>query len=162
MRIIGIDPGTATTGFGIIDIKGTAMELVAAGVITTPSNRPLEKRLLTIYSEIDQLIKQYRPKQVVVELLYFAKNVTTAMSVSHARGITLLAAAQAKLPVYEYTPLQVKQAITGHGQAGKYEVQTMVKKLLQLKELPKPDDAADALATAICHSAALGRIIKTW
>lgn len=155
MRIIGIDPGTAITGYGVIEKANGNFEFVAAGVIRTLKTETLEKRLKTIYEEINQLIDEYRPQGMAVELLYFANNVTTAMSVSHARGVVLLTAANHKLPVAEYTPLQVKQAITGYGKADKKQIQAMVQKLLKLNSLPKPDDAADALAIAICHSGSL-------
>ena len=156
MRILGIDPGTSITGFGIIDMsKAGKLKYLEAGVIRTKAKQALEKRLVIIYEEVSQLIREFKPTDVAVELLYFSANVTTAMSVSHARGIVLLAAAQADLPVVEYTPLQVKQAMTGYGRADKKQIQEMVKKILNLNQLPKPDDAADALAVAICHSATL-------
>lgn len=152
MRILGIDPGTAITGFGVIDKKGQKLSLVTAGVVRTPPKQALPDRLEVIYREVSSLIKECEPNQVAVEQLYFAKNVTTAMSVSHARGVVLLAARQAGLPIGEYTPLQVKQAITGYGKAEKSQIQAMVKNILGLEQIPKPDDAADALAVAICHS----------
>jgi len=152
MRILGIDPGTATTGFGVIDVAGPSIKFVQAGVITTPSTEEMPRRLSTIYRELLELITEFRPEQVAVELLYFATNVTTAMTVGQARGVILLAAAEAGLPIHEYTPLQVKQGVTGYGQAKKPQVQEMVKTLLGLKSIPKPDDAADALAIAITHA----------
>ena len=152
MRVLGIDPGTATTGFGVIDASGQKVKFVQAGVITTPSTEDMPKRLLTIYQELSQLITEFQPEQMAVELLYFATNVTTAMTVGQARGVVLLSAAQAGLPIYEYTPLQVKQGVTGYGQAKKPQVQEMVKTLLGLKSIPKPDDAADALAVALTHA----------
>lgn len=150
MKIIGIDPGTATTGFGVIQRQGGKVTFVDAGVITTPPTDPMPERLATIYTELTHLIKQHKPDQMAVELLFFTNNITTAMSVSQARGVVLLVAAQSGLPVAEYTPLQVKQAVTGYGQAAKQQVQQMVKTLLALKTIPKPDDAADALAVALC------------
>jgi len=155
MRILGIDPGTAITGFGVIDYVGGESKLVEAGVIRTPAKQELKLRLLTIYEDLEKLIKQHEPGTMAVENLYFAANVTTAMSVSHARGVVLLLAAKYNLPLSEYTPLQVKQAITSYGRADKKQIQEMVKRLLQLEQLPKPDDAADALAIAICHSASI-------
>lgn len=152
MRILGIDPGTAITGFGVISAKNQVLSFETAGVIRTPPKQDLPDRLDTIYQEICQLIKETKPKALAIEKLYFARNVTTAISVSHARGVVMLAAQQAGLSIAEYTPLQVKQAITGYGRAEKLQIQTMVQKILQLKTLPKPDDAADALAVAICHS----------
>jgi len=152
MRVLGIDPGTATTGFGVIDVSGQRVKFVQAGVITTLSTEEMPKRLVTIHQELTQLIAEFRPEQAAVELLYFATNVTTAMTVGQARGVVLLAIAQAGLPVHEYTPLQVKQGVTGYGQAKKPQVQEMVKTLLGLKSIPKPDDAADALAIALTHA----------
>ncbi len=152
MRILGIDPGTATTGFGVVDKAGTALTAVAHGVIRTPAGQAAERRLKTIFDELSKLITEYQPALMAVELLYFASNVTTAMSVSQARGVVLLAGAQAAIPISEYTPLQVKQAVTGYGQADKSQMQAMVAKLLKLTATPKPDDAADALAIAICAS----------
>ncbi len=152
MRILGIDPGTAITGFGVIDKDGQKLTLVTAGVVRTPTKQALPERLDTIFKEINSLIEECKPQQVAVEQLYFAKNVTTAMSVSHSRGVILLAACRAGLPIGEYTPLQVKQAITGYGRAEKSQIQAMVKNILGLEKTPKPDDAADALAVAICHS----------
>lgn len=152
MRILGIDPGTAITGFGVIDKNGQKLSLVTAGVVRTPAKQALPKRLDTIFKEIIILIEECKPQQVAVEQLYFAKNVTTAMSVSHARGVILLAAHRADLVIGEYTPQQVKQAVTGYGGAKKAQIQAMVKNILGLEKAPKPDDAADALAVAICHS----------
>ena len=152
MRILGIDPGTATTGFGVIDRKGAVNKFVAAGVITTPADQVMLQRLDTIYQEIKQLITEYQPDCMAVELLYFANNVTTAFSVGQARGVVLLAAGQAGLEVVEFTPLQVKQAVTGYGRAQKKQIQEMVKVLLKLPEIPRPDDAADGLAIALTAS----------
>lgn len=154
MRILGVDPGTATTGFGIIDKTNRTLTFVNGGVIITPAKQDMGARLFTIHKELTELIAEYHPDAMAVELLYFAANVTTAMSVSQARGVVLLAAAQADVRVAEYTPLQVKQALTSYGRADKKQVQEMVKKILKLNVLPEPDDAADALAIAICHSAA--------
>lgn len=152
MRILGIDPGTALTGFGVIDIDGVVYTLVDGGVIKTTVNSPLAQRLKIIYDDITAIIAQSQPDVMSVEKLFFAQNVTTAMAVSHARGVVLLAAEQIGLPVAEYTPLQIKQALTGYGRAEKKQMQEMVRVVLRLKELPKPDDCADALATAICHA----------
>lgn len=149
MRILGIDPGTATTGFGVIDVTAGKLSCVDAGVITTPSTTPMPERLVTIHDELGELIDEFKPELVGVELLYFATNVTTAITVGQARGVVLLAAAEHKLPVVEFTPLQVKQAVTGYGKAAKPQIQEMVKTLLGLKTIPEPDDAADALAIAI-------------
>lgn len=152
MRVFGVDPGTGLTGYGVIDAVGQDYALVGAGVIRTPANTPLPQRLDTIFSELSQLVAEYQPDVLSVEKLFFAQNVTTAMSVSHARGAVLLVAQQAKVEVAEYTPLQIKQALTGYGRADKHQVQEMVRVLMKLKGLPKPDDCADALAAAICHA----------
>ena len=153
MRIIGIDPGTAITGFGIIDVmKGNKAILVDAGVIRTVAHTPLPERLMTIHSDITELIKQYEPQQMSIEKLYFAKNVTTAISVAHARGVIVLAAQSAGLGVNEYTPLEIKQAMTGYGRATKAQIQEMVRIMLNLSKVPSPDDAADALAAALTYS----------
>lgn len=153
MRIIGVDPGTGILGFGVIEAqRGGKAKLVDAGVIRTPAHQADELRLETIYDELSQVIKQTQPAAMSVEKLYFARNVTTAMSVAQARGVVLLCGRQAGLPIYEYTPLQIKQAVTGYGQADKHQIQEMVKTILGLKGVPKPDDAADALAAAICRA----------
>lgn len=153
MRVLGIDPGIAITGYGLVDGDNGGIRFVAGGVIRTAAKLPLAGRLLEIFNGVSQLITEYHPNQVAVEILYFAKNVTTGMAVSHARGVVLLAAAQAGLNIAEYTPSQVKQALTGYGKADKQQMQAMAQRLLKLTELPKPDDAADALAVAICHTA---------
>ena len=152
MRILGIDPGTATTGFGIIETNGAKPKFVDAGVITTPADAPMTERLKTIHDELSQIINETKPDEIAVELLYFATNVTTAMTVGQARGVILLCIAEAGLPVHEYTPLQVKMGVTGFGQAKKPQVQEMVKTLLGLQAIPRPDDAADALAIALTHA----------
>jgi crossover junction endodeoxyribonuclease RuvC len=152
MRILGIDPGTGILGFGVIDvIKGNAT-LVDGGVIRTPVNEDDAVRLQTIFEEVTEIIKLNKPDQMSVEKLFFAQNVTTAMTVAQARGVVLLAGKQARLEIFEYTPLQIKQAITGYGRAEKKQIQEMVRVILKLKEVPKPDDCADALAAAITHS----------
>lgn len=152
MKILGIDPGTGIVGFGVIETTGRKNTLVDAGVIRTPANQPLPERLLTIYNELEGLILELRPDEMAVEQLFFAQNVTTAMSVSHARGVILLLGKKHNLKIGEYTPLQIKQALTGYGRADKKQMQEMVRVLLGLKLAPKPDDCADALAAAICHS----------
>lgn len=152
MRIIGIDPGTGILGFGVIDsVRGKA-KLVTAGVITTPAHTPLDERLEEIFDGLTEIIKETTPEVMSIEKLFFAQNVTTAMSVSHARGVAMLTGRRAKLPIAEYTPLQIKQTITGYGKADKKQMQEMVRLQLRLKEVPKPDDAADALAAAITHA----------
>jgi crossover junction endodeoxyribonuclease RuvC len=153
MRILGIDPGTGILGFGVIDIdtKGKP-SLVDAGVIRTPVKQADSDRLLTIYDELTELIVELKPTVMAVEKLFFAQNVTTAMSVSQARGVVLLLGKKHSLELYEYTPLQIKQALTGYGRADKKQIQEMVRVILGLHEVPKPDDAADGLAAAICCS----------
>jgi len=152
MRIIGIDPGTGILGFGVIDVKSGKPSLVDAGVIRTPVKEDDAVRLLTIYKELTEIIKDTKPAEMAVEKLFFSSNVTTAMTVSQARGVVLLCAMQAGLKISEYTPNQIKQSITGYGKAGKKQMQEMVRLILNLKEIPKPDDAADAIAAALTHS----------
>lgn len=152
MRILGIDPGTATTGFGAIDVKAGKYSFVDAGVIKTPAKTPMEERLETIFENITEIIKDVKPQIMSIEKLFFAQNVTTAMSVSQARGVVLLAGQQAKMQIYEYTPLQIKQTVTGYGKADKKQVQEMVRVIMGLTEVPKPDDCADAIAAAITHA----------
>lgn len=149
MRIIGIDPGTGILGFGVIDAHGGKTKLVTAGVITTPAHTSLADRLEEIYLELTSIIAETKPDMMAIEQLFFAKNVTTAMSVAHARGVAMLTGKQAKLPIEEYTPMQIKQSLTGYGKADKKQVQEMVRIQLGLRDVPKPDDCADALATAI-------------
>lgn len=152
VRILGIDPGTATTGFGLVDKSGPTVKMLDAGVIITLPDVSMPNRLITIYEEITQVIKETKPDQVAIEQLFFASNVTTAITVGQARGVLLLACAEAGLPIAEYTPLQVKMAITGYGRASKKQIQEMVRMMLKLDSIPKPDDAADGLAIAITHS----------
>lgn len=148
-RVIGIDPGTGIVGFGVIDITGIKSKLVDAGVIRTPAHQPDSERLVTIYDELTSIISEHKPQIMSVEKLFFAKNVTTAMSVSQARGVILLCGEQANLELREFTPLQIKQGVTGYGRADKKQVQEMVKLRLNLAEVPQPDDCADALAAAL-------------
>lgn len=152
MIILGIDPGTATTGYGVIKKRSNKLDLVDYGCINTKSDLLLPKRLDNIYKELKKIIKIYKPNILVTEKLFFFKNLKTAISVSQAQGVIFLAAQKAKVPIFEYTPLQVKQAMAGYGRADKKQIQKMVKVLLDLDEIPKPDDAADALALAICHA----------
>jgi crossover junction endodeoxyribonuclease RuvC len=155
MRIIGIDPGTGILGFGVIDTKANKATMVEAGVIRTKVHQPLDERLVEIYNSLCEIIAENKPKIMVIEKLFFAQNVTTSISVSHARGVAMLAGKLAGLEIVEYTPLQIKHAITGYGRADKKQMQEMVRVLLGLEEVPKPDDCADALAAAICHSTSL-------
>lgn len=153
MRILGIDPGTGILGFGVIDFTPPSkFKLIDGGVIRTPVKQADSERLKTISDELTEIIKQHKPEVLAVEKLFFAQNVTTAMSVSQARGVVLLCGEQNDLALFEYTPLQVKQALTGYGRAEKKQVQEMVKVILKLNEIPKPDDCADALAVAITHA----------
>jgi crossover junction endodeoxyribonuclease RuvC len=151
VRIIGIDPGTGILGFGVVEVIGGKTKLVTAGVITTPPHTPLDERLEEIFDGLTQIIAETNPDAMSVEKLFFAKNVTTAMSVASARGVAILTGRKARLPISEYTPMQIKQTLTGYGKADKKQVQEMVRMHLNLKEIPKPDDAADALAAAITH-----------
>lgn len=151
MRTLGIDPGTAATGFGVVDEIDKRLSLVDFGCIKTPAGMPMPERLKIISIELTELIEKYSPENISVEQLFFCSNAKTAIKVGEARGVILLTAAQAGLKISEYTPLQVKMALTGYGKADKKQVQYMVKNILGCKETPKPDDAADALAIAICH-----------
>ena len=152
MVIMGIDPGFAIMGFGFIQADGMKMKAVEYGVIRTSAKQAAPQRLVYLYDHIRQLIEQFRPDAIVFEELFFSNNVTTALMVGHARGAALVSAARHTQELFEYTPMQVKQAVVGYGHADKHQVQQMVKVLLKLKEMPKPDDAADALAVAICHA----------
>lgn len=151
MLVLGIDPGTAITGYGLVREEDEGLALVDYGVITTPAGQPLPERLQTIYQGLAAVIRKHNPKTAAVEELFFSRNARTALSVGHARGVALLALADAGLPIYEYKPLAVKQAIAGYGGADKLQVQEMVRMLLNLDHVPHPDDAADAVAVAICH-----------
>jgi crossover junction endodeoxyribonuclease RuvC len=151
MRVLGIDPGTAITGYGVVEEEAGELKVVAFGAIRTPAKQPLPTRLQTIYRGVRNLVEDWEPSSAAVEELFFSSNVRTAMSVGQARGVTLLALIDAGLSIAEYTPLTVKQAVTGYGSADKAQIQEMVRLLLGLAEAPKPDDAADALAVAICH-----------
>ena len=151
MIVLGIDPGTAITGYGLVQEENGQAAALAYGVITTPSDLPLPDRLKLLQRDLAAIVEKYRPEQSAVEQLFFNKNVRTALAVGHARGVVLLTLACASIPVYEYTPLEVKLAVTGNGRADKAQVQQMVTLLLGLGKIPKPDDAADALAIALCH-----------
>ncbi len=153
MRILGIDPGTGILGFGIIEVDvKNKIHLIDGGVIRTLVKEDNSVRLKTIYDELEEIINQHKPQVMSVEKLFFAQNVTTAMTVAQARGVVLLIGEQHGLELYEYTPLQIKQALTGYGRADKKQIQEMVRVILNLKSVPQPDDCADALACAICHS----------
>ena len=150
MRVLGIDPGFAIVGFGVVDYVGSKFSVIDFGVVTTNAGDNIFDRLKLIYDDISELIKRTKPDCVAIEELFFNTNTKTAITVAEARGILILAALNAGIPVFEYTPLQVKQAVTGYGRADKNQVQQMIKILLNLEKIPKPDDAADALAIAIC------------
>jgi crossover junction endodeoxyribonuclease RuvC len=152
MRIIGIDPGTGILGFGVVDVVKGKARMVTAGVITTPAHTPIDERLEEIFDGLTEIIAETKPEVMSIEQLFFARNVTTAISVAQARGVAMLTGRRAKLPIAEYTPMQIKQTLTGYGKADKKQVQEMVRIHLGLKDVPKPDDCADALAAAITHS----------
>ena len=151
VRILGIDPGYAIVGYGVVDYSRNRFSTVGCGAVTTAAGMPFPKRLSDIYGDITSIIKKYSPEVLSIEKLYFNTNTTTAIEVAEARGVILLAAEMNGIPVFEYTPLQVKQAITGYGRAEKRQVMEMVKSFLGLAAIPKPDDTADALALAVCH-----------
>lgn len=151
MRILGIDPGTGILGFGVVDMKGDKAQLVDGGVIKTPPHTPHDERLEEIFDGLTEIIAATKPDVVSIEKLFFSRNITTAMTVAEARGVAILTARKAGLPVFEYNPMQIKQTLTGYGKADKKQVQEMVRISLRLTEVPKPDDCADALAAAITH-----------
>jgi crossover junction endodeoxyribonuclease RuvC len=148
---LGIDPGMAIMGYGVIESSGNKLRALDYGVVTTSSDMETPKRLLRIFNSVEELIEKYSPDAIAYEELFFNKNVKTALVIGHARGAAVLAGAKQSIDLYEYTPLQVKQAVVGYGRADKQQVQSMIKLLLNFREIPKPDDAADALAVAICH-----------
>ncbi len=152
MRILGIDPGLATIGFGVVEFDNRKFKTVDYGAVYSPPNVSMPERLKMVYDDMCFIIGKYRPDEVAVEELFFNSNVTTAIMVGQARGVLILSAANTGIPVFEYTPLQVKQAVVGYGRADKNQVQQMVKSILGLSETPKPDDTADALAIAVCHA----------
>lgn len=152
MRILGIDPGIATIGFGVIDTERGKQSYVACGIISTPAHTSLSARLDQIYSDLEELFETFHPDVISIEELFFNTNITTGIAVAHGRGVILLAAYRHNIPVYEYTPLQVKQAVVGYGRAEKKQVIDMVRRILNMSAAPKPDDAADAVAMAICHA----------
>ena len=156
MRILGIDPGSAIVGYGIVDTNGYKFGVVGYGAITTPAKTPFPKRLKAIYDDMITIIEKYKPDELAIERLYFNTNTTTAIDVAQARGVIILAAERCGVKINEYTPLQVKQAVTGYGRAEKRQVMEMVKSLLSLKAVPKPDDTADAVAIALCHAQSSG------
>lgn len=152
MRILGIDPGYATIGFGILHTERGQSELLQYGTITTSPEQAFSQRLVTIYDDMQALLEAAKPDVLAIEELFWGHNVTTGIGVSHGRGVILLAAAQKSLPIYEYTPMQIKQAVVGYGNATKLQVMDMTKRLLHMKQVARPDDAADAIAVALCHA----------
>lgn len=158
MRIIGIDPGYAIVGYGVVEYDGMRFKTIGYGAVTTEAKTPFSKRIQSIYDDITALIEKYKPDCMAIEKLYFNTNTTTAIDVAQARGVILLAAEKQLLEVFEYTPLQVKQSITGYGRAEKHQVMEMVKNLLSLNAVPKPDDTADALALTVCHGHSAGSL----
>lgn len=158
MRVLGIDPGYATIGYGIVEYDNFNFKTISYGAVTTPPDKLFADRLCDIFDDISTLVKKYNPDCLSIEKLYFNTNTTTAIDVAQARGVILLAAKKLGIDIFEYTPLQVKQSITGYGRAEKHQVMEMVKNLLQLKAVPKPDDTADALALAICHGHCSGSL----
>ena len=152
MIILGIDPGLATLGYGVIEVEGDRRRLIQFGTLNTPAGQPMPQRLRAVFQGMNQLMDIYRPDDVAFEELFFSKNITTGMAVSAARGVALVAVAERTENLYEYTPMQIKQAVTGYGGADKHQVQQMVKMLLGMQEIARPDDAADALAVALTHA----------
>ena len=152
MRILGIDPGYGITGFGVVEAQAGQYRLINCGAITTPANTEFSWRLTVIYNDMTQLLQVSRPDAVAIEELFFGNNVTTGIKVAQSRGVILLAVQQAGVPIYEYKPMQVKQAVVGYGSATKHQVMDMTRRILRLDAVPKPDDAADAVAIALCHA----------
>ena len=152
MRILGIDPGVAIVGFGVLDQEKGQAKMVQYGAINTRAGLPLATRLAQIESDMKELIETFKPDVISIEELFFSKNITTGIAVAHARGVILCTAEKMGVPIYEYTPMQIKQAVVGYGLAEKHQVMDMVRRLLKLTAIPKPDDAADALAIALCHA----------
>lgn len=160
MRILGIDPGVATVGFGVIESDRAQQRMIRYGAITTSAGLPLATRLMQIANDLELLIQQFKPDEIAIEELFFSKNITTGIAVAHARGVILYTAERLQVPIYEYTPMQVKQSVVGYGLAEKHQVMDMTRRLLKLKGVPKPDDAADALAIAICHARSATSLLR--
>ena len=160
MRILGIDHGVAIVGCGVLECAGATQKMVQYGAIHTPPGLPLAARLTQIENDLQELIRQFQPDEMAIEELFFSKNITTGIAVAHARGVILCMAEKMHLPIYEYTPMQVKQAVVGYGLAEKKQVMDMTRRLLKLKTIPKPDDAADALAIAICHARSATSLLR--
>lgn len=160
MRILGIDPGIAIVGFGLIESNRGSVRMLQYGAVTTEAGLPLATRLVQIENDMTALIAQLEPDEIAVEELFFSKNITTGIAVAHGRGVILCTAERLGVPIFEYTPMQVKQAVAGYGLADKKQVMDMTKRLLKLKAVPKPDDAADALAIAICHARSATSLLR--
>ena len=160
MRILGIDPGVAIVGFGLIESERGSVRMLQYGAVTTPAGLPLATRLVQIENDMTELIRQLKPDEIAIEELFFSKNITTGIAVAHGRGVILCTAERLGVPIYEYTPMQVKQAVVGYGLAEKRQVMDMTRRLLHLKTVPKPDDAADALAIAICHARSATSLLR--
>lgn len=160
MRILGIDPGIAIVGFGLIESDRGQQRMLQYGAITTQAGLPLATRLVQIGNDLEQLIAQFKPDEIAIEELFFSKNITTGIAVAHGRGVILYTAEKMQVPIYEYTPMQVKQAVVGYGLAEKKQVMDMTRRLLRLKSIPRPDDAADALAIAICHARSATSLLR--
>jgi Holliday junction DNA helicase RuvA subunit/crossover junction endodeoxyribonuclease RuvC len=160
MRILGIDPGIAIVGFGVIDTDRGQQRMIQYGAITTPAGLPLATRLVQIGADLEELITRFQPDEIAIEELFFSKNITTGIAVAHGRGVILYTAEKLGIPIYEYTPMQVKQAVVGYGLAEKKQVMDMTRRLLHLKAVPRPDDAADALAIAICHARSATSLLR--
>ena len=160
MRILGIDPGIAIVGFGLIESNRGSVRMLQYGAVTTEAGLPLATRLVQIENDMTALISQLKPDEIAVEELFFSKNITTGIAVAHGRGVILCTAERLGVPIFEYTPMQVKQAVAGYGLADKKQVMDMTKRLLKLKAVPKPDDAADALAIAICHARSATSLLR--
>ena len=160
MRILGIDPGIAIVGFGLIESNRGSVRMLQYGAVTTEAGLPLATRLVQIENDMTALIAQLKPDEIAVEELFFSKNITTGIAVAHGRGVILCTAERLGVPIFEYTPMQVKQAVAGYGLAAKKQVMDMTKRLLKLKAVPKPDDAADALAIAICHARSATSLLR--
>lgn len=160
MRILGIDPGIAIVGFGLIESNRGSVRMLQYGAVTTEAGLPLATRLVQIENDMTALIAQLKPDEIAVEELFFSKNITTGIAVAHARGVILYTAERLHLPVYEYTPMQIKQAVVGYGLADKHQVMDMTRRLLKLRSIPRPDDAADALAIAMCHARSATSLLR--
>lgn len=160
MRILGIDPGIAIVGFGLIESNRGSVQMLQYGAVTTEAGLPLATRLVQIENDMTALFAQLKPDEIAVEELFFSKNITTGIAVAHGRGVILCTAERLGVPIFEYTPMQVKQAVAGYGLADKKQVMDMTKRLLKLKAVPKPDDAADALAIAICHARSATSLLR--